>query len=246
MSNDNDRCESEIKIAPSILAADFVNLTSELRSIESADLIHVDVMDGHFVSNLTIGPPVIRAIKKIATKPLDVHLMIETPETTLEAYILAGADILGVHAEACPHLHGTLGQIRKIGEREGRTVRSCAVLNPSTSANALKHVLEEVDQILVMTVNPGFGGQSFIEAMLPKIEKLRGWIEKQGLDIDLEVDGGITLDTIDRAASAGANVFVAGTAVFGKDDRKLAIEELRQKGASGMARRIAAKEATRD
>ena len=232
MSNDTDKSQPEILIAPSILAADFVNLASELRSIESADLIHVDVMDGHFVPNLTIGPPVVAAIKKIATKPLDVHLMIESPETTLEHYIDAGADILGVHVEACPHLHGTLGEIRKIGERKGRSVRSCAVLNPSTHPKTLKYVLDEVDQILVMTVNPGFGGQSFIEAMLPKIEKIRGWIEKRGLDVDLQVDGGVTKENIGRAASAGANVFVAGTSVFAEDDRKLAIERLRQAGVT--------------
>jgi ribulose-phosphate 3-epimerase len=218
----------EIQIAPSILASNFVELASELREIESADLIHVDVMDGHFVPNLTIGPPVVAAIKKVAPKPLDVHLMIERPEQSIEAYIDAGADILGVHAEACPHLHATLGQIRKLGRQKGRSVRSCAVLNPSTPAEALEFVLEETDQILVMTVNPGFGGQSFIEAMLPKIEKLRGWIEQRGLAIDLEVDGGITTQNIGRAASAGANVFVAGTSVFGERDRKLAIEGLRR------------------
>ncbi len=217
-----------IQIAPSILASNFVELASELRSIESADLIHVDVMDGHFVPNLTIGPPVVAAIKKVAPKPLDVHLMIERPEQYLEAYIDAGADILGVHAEACAHLHGTLGQIRKLGREKGREVRSCAVLNPSTPAEALEFVLEETDQILVMTVNPGFGGQSFIEAMLPKIEKLRGWIEKRGLSIALEVDGGITQKNIGLAAAAGANVFVAGTSVFGESDRKLAIEGLRR------------------
>ncbi len=219
-----------IQISPSILAADFVNMASELASIESAELVHVDVMDGHFVPNLTIGPPVVKAIKGAARSPLDVHLMIESPETYLEAYIDAGADILGVHAEACSHLHGTLGEIRKIGERRERTVRSCAVLNPSTPAAAVEYCLEEADQILVMTVNPGFGGQSFIDAMLPKIETIRGWIEKRGLAIDLEVDGGVTLDNIARAASAGANVFVAGTAVFGQADRKLAIEQLREKG----------------
>jgi ribulose-phosphate 3-epimerase len=223
------------RIAPSILAADFARLGEEIRAIcaAGADYVHVDVMDGHFVPNLTIGPPVIAAIKKIATKPLDVHLMIESPETYLENYIDAGADILGVHVEACPHLHSTLGEIRKIGERKGRTVRTCVVLNPATPAKALRYVLDEVDQILVMTVNPGFGGQSFIEAMLPKIEKIRGWIEKRGLDIDLQVDGGVTKANIGRAASAGANVFVAGTSVFGEDDRKLAIEGLRRAGVAG-------------
>jgi len=227
-SDDRDQKPREILIAPSILASDFMNLASELRTIESADLIHVDVMDGHFVPNLTIGPPVVKAIKKIATRPLDVHLMIESPETYLEHYIDAGADILGVHLEACPHIHGTLGQIRKIGEAKGRKVRSCAVLNPGTDPKPLKNVLEETDQILVMTVNPGFGGQSFIEAMLRKIDKIRGWIEKAGLDIDLQVDGGITAENIGRAAAAGANVFVAGTSVFAQDDRKLAIEGLRK------------------
>ena len=218
----------EILIAPSILACDFVRLASELRTIESADLIHVDVMDGHFVPNLTIGPPVVAAIKQVTPRPLDVHLMIERPEHYLEAYIDAGADILGVHAEACPHLHGTLGQIRRIGEQKKRRVRACAVINPSTPAEVLEYALDEMDQILVMTVNPGFGGQSFIEAMLPKIEKIRGWIEKRGLAIDLEVDGGITHANIARAASAGANVFVAGTSVFGQSDRELAIEGLRK------------------
>lgn len=217
-----------IQISPSILSADFVNMASELATIENAELVHVDVMDGHFVPNLTIGPPIVKAIKAVARSPLDVHLMIESPETYIEAYIDAGADILGVHAEACPHLHGTLGEIRKIGARKNRSVRSCAVLNPSTPAEAVEYCLEEADQILVMTVNPGFGGQSFIEAMLPKIEKIRGWIDKRGLEIDLEVDGGITKSNIARVASAGANVFVAGTAVFGQTDRKLAIEDLRK------------------
>ncbi|MFK7896591.1 MAG: ribulose-phosphate 3-epimerase [Myxococcota bacterium] len=223
----------EILIAPSILAADFVNMASELRSIEAADLVHVDVMDGHFVPNLTIGPPVVEAIKEAAHSPLDVHLMIESPETYLEHYIDAGADILGVHAEACPHLHGTLGQIRRIGEAKGRRVRSCAVLNPSTPAEAVEYCLEEADQILVMTVNPGFGGQSFIEAMLPKVEKIRSWIESRGLDIDLQLDGGVGESNIGRATAAGANVFVAGTSVFGQNDRKAAIEGLRKAALAG-------------
>jgi ribulose-phosphate 3-epimerase len=235
MSDDTKQSEPEILIAPSILASNFTDLGNELEAIESADLIHVDVMDGHFVPNLTIGPPVIAAIKKVARKPLDVHLMIESPETYLELYIDAGADILGVHVEACPHLHGTLDRIRKIGKEKNRKVRSCAVLNPSTHPKALKYILDEVDQILVMTVNPGFGGQSFIEDMLPKIEKIRGWIEKRGLDIDLQVDGGVTDENIGRAASAGANVFVAGTSVFGEKDRALAIKNLRVAAAAGRA-----------
>ncbi|MCR9096562.1 MAG: ribulose-phosphate 3-epimerase [bacterium] len=230
----------DIKISPSILAADFVNMAKELATIESAELVHVDVMDGHFVPNLTIGPPVVEAIKGAAKSPLDVHLMIESPETYLEHYIDAGADILGVHAEACPHLHGTLGQIRRIGEarmKDGeRTspVRSCAVLNPSTPAEAVEYCLDEADQILVMTVNPGFGGQSFIEAMLPKIEKIRGWIESRGLEIDLQVDGGVKASNIASAAAAGANSFVAGTSVFIEDDRKKAIDDLRKKAQAAV------------
>ena len=216
-----------IQIAPSILASDFVHMASELATIESAELVHVDVMDGHFVPNLTVGPPVVAAIKRVAKSPLDVHLMIESPETYLAHYIDAGADILGVHAEACPHLHGTLGEIRRLGAERDRPVRSCAVLNPATPAEAVEWSLEQADQILVMTVNPGFGGQKFIEAMLPKIEKIRGWIERRGLDVDLEVDGGVTTDNIGRCAAAGANVFVAGTSVFGEPDRKRAIEALR-------------------
>ena len=221
------------QIAPSILAANFVRMESELATIESAELVHVDVMDGHFVPNLTIGPPVVKAIKAAAKSPLDVHLMIESPETYLEDYIDAGADILGVHAEACPHLHGTLGRIRTIGKEKGRKVRSCAVLNPSTPAEAIEYCLEETDQILVMTGNPGFRGQSFIEAMLPNIENIRRWIDTRGLEIDLEVDGGVTVENIGRAASAGANVFVAGTSVFGQDDRKAAIEALKKAATDG-------------
>ena len=223
-----------VQISPSILAANFVRMESELATIETAELVHVDVMDGHFVPNLTIGPPIVKAIKTAAKSPLDVHLMIESPETYLEAYIDAGADILGVHAEACPHLHGTLGRIRAIGQErikaKKRTtpVRSCAVLNPSTPASAVEHCLEEADQILVMTVNPGFGGQSFIEAMLPKIETIRGWIESRGLEIDLQVDGGVKESNIGRCAAAGANSFVAGTSVFGEADRNAAIDKLRK------------------
>ena len=221
------------QIAPSILAANFVRMESELATIESAEFVHVDVMDGHFVPNLTIGPPIVKAIKSVAKSPLDVHLMIESPETYIEAYIDAGADRLGVHVEACPHIHGTLGEIRKIGERKGRTVKSCAVLIPSTPAETIEHCLAEVDQILVMTVNPGFGGQSFIEAMLPKIEKIRGWIDQSGLPIDLQVDGGVTVKNIGQAASAGANIFVAGTSVFGQEDRKAAIEDLKDAAKKG-------------
>jgi len=223
-------------LAPSILSADFARLGAEIEATEAggAGMIHVDVMDGHFVPNITIGPLITSAVRRVTQLPVDCHLMIESPETYLEHYIDAGADILGVHAEACPHLHGTLGQIRRIGEqrvKDGKRtspVKSCAVLNPSTPAEAVEYCLDEADQILVMTVNPGFGGQSFIEAMLPKIEKLRGWIETRGLEIDLQVDGGVKGSNIASAAAAGANSFVAGTSVFIEKDRKQAIDDLRK------------------
>jgi ribulose-phosphate 3-epimerase len=213
------------RIAPSILSAHFERLGEELAAIEQAgaDWVHVDVMDGHFVPNITIGPLVVEAVKRSTNLPLDVHLMIEEPERYIEAFVGAGADTVGVHTETCPHLHRTLAQIREAG------ARACVVLNPSTPARAIEPVLGDVDQVLVMTVNPGFGGQRFIESMLPKIETIRGWIDARGLDVDLEVDGGICNETILAAAVAGADVFVAGTAVFGSDDYPEAISALREK-----------------
>ncbi len=215
----------DIIIAPSILSADFAKLGEEVRAVDRAgcDWIHVDVMDGHFVPNITIGPPVVRALKRVATKPLDVHLMIEAPERSLGDYAAAGADRIGVHVETCPHLHRTLQQIRALGKK------ACVVLNPATPASAVEPVLGDVDQILVMSVNPGFGGQSFIEGSLPKLAQLRRWIDERELAVELEVDGGITPDTIERAAHAGANVFVAGTAVFGAPDYRAAIVDLRKR-----------------
>jgi ribulose-phosphate 3-epimerase len=213
----------EIRIAPSILAADFGRLAAEVGAVADAgaDWIHVDVMDGHFVPNLTIGPVVVEAVRKATELPLDVHLMIEAPERSLESYIAAGADRVGVHVETCPHLHRSVQEIREAG------ARACVVLNPSTPAQAIEPVLGDIDQVLVMTVNPGFGGQKFIESMLPKIQQLRSWIDERSLDVSLEVDGGIGVETIARAAQAGADVFVAGTAVFGAPDRGEAIAALR-------------------
>ena len=212
-----------VRIAPSILAADFARLGEELVAVEKAgaDWIHVDVMDGHFVPNLTLGPPVVEAVRRSTSLPLDVHLMIEEPERSIPDYVKAGADTVGVHTETCPHLHRTVGQIREAG------ARACVVLNPATPAQAVEMVLGDVDQVLVMTVNPGFGGQRFIQAMLPKIALLRRWIDERGLPVALEVDGGVARGTAALAARAGADVFVAGSAVFGADDYAAAIAALR-------------------
>jgi ribulose-phosphate 3-epimerase len=185
-------------------------------------------MDGHFVPNLTLGPVVVEALRAATRLPLDVHLMIEEPERSLEAYVRAGADRVGVHVETCPHLHRTLAQIRESG------ARACAVLNPATPATAVEPVLGDLDQILVMTVNPGFGGQSFIHSMLGKIEQLRHWIDARGLGVTLEVDGGVKSGTIGPATRAGATAFVAGTAVFGQPDYRAAIAALRREAEDAL------------
>jgi ribulose-phosphate 3-epimerase len=212
------------KVAPSILSADFSRLAEDIdRVAPEADLLHIDVMDGHFVPNLTIGPPVVKALRRATALPLDVHLMIEAPERSIAEYAAAGADRIGVHVETCPHLHRTVQQIRGLGKK------ACVVLNPATPVLAIELVLADVDQVLVMSVNPGFGGQSFIDAVLPKLAQLRRWIDERELAVELEVDGGISPATIERAARAGANVFVAGTAVFGEPDYRAAIGDLRKR-----------------
>jgi ribulose-phosphate 3-epimerase len=213
-----------VKIAPSILSSDFGHLADEVRAVSAAgaDYVHVDVMDGHFVPNLTIGPMVVGAIRKATPLPLDVHLMIEEPERWIEEYARAGADIIGVHEEACRHLHRAVQQIRHAGKRASVT------LNPHTPWEHIRYVLEDVQQVLVMSVNPGFGGQSFIPNVLPKIRDLRQEILRRGLDVDIEVDGGIKPDNVALVAEAGANVFVAGSAVFAEPDYAQVIAALRR------------------
>jgi len=213
-----------VRIAPSILAADFGRLAEEVRAVEraGADWIHVDVMDGHFVPNLTLGPVVVEALRAATRLPLDVHLMIEAPERSLEAYVRAGADRVGVHVETCPHLHRTLAQIREAG------AKACVVLNPATPALLVEPVLGDVDQVLVMSVNPGFGGQKFIPGALAKLAQLRRRIDAAELTVELEVDGGIGPGTAGAAARAGANVLVAGTSVFRSADYAAAIAGLRK------------------
>ncbi|MGH7439891.1 MAG: ribulose-phosphate 3-epimerase, partial [Polyangiaceae bacterium] len=197
-------------VAPSILSADFGRLADEVRAAESggADWIHVDVMDGRFVPNITIGPLIVKAVRAATKLPVDVHLMIVEPERYVEDFARAGADVISVHAEACVHLHRTLQHIHHLGKRAG------VVLNPSTSESALEYVLGEADLVLIMSVNPGFGGQSFIADVLPKVRKVREMVQASGRAIDVEIDGGIAPGTASLAAEAGARVFVAGSAVF--------------------------------
>jgi ribulose-phosphate 3-epimerase len=214
---------TQFKIAPSILSADFGRLAEEVRAAEraGADWMHLDIMDGHFVPNLTIGPDVVAAVAKATRLPIDVHLMVREPDHLLEAFVAAGATALGVHVEACTHLHRTLSQIRKLG------VRPCVVLNPATPASAIEPVLHLVDQILVMTVNPGFSGQKFIAETLPKIRELRTWIDASRRPVDIVVDGGIGPDTIERVAVHGANAFVMGSAFFKSPDYKQFVDGIR-------------------
>lgn len=213
-----------VKIAPSILAADFAKLGEEIKDAEQggADWIHVDVMDGHFVPNLTLGPLIVEAIRPHTSLPLDVHLMIEAPEKYIPAFSAAGADLISVHQEACPHLHRTVHQIKEQGVKAG------VVLNPATPFQLLTEIIADIDYILFMTVNPGFGGQRFIPAVLSKIRECSVWLKERGFEhIDIEVDGGVTPETASACVEAGANILVAGSAIFGQRNRQKAIEAIR-------------------
>jgi len=204
----------QIQIAPSVLSADFARLGEQVREAEAAgaDVIHVDVMDGHFVPNITVGPLVVRALRRVTRLPLDVHLMIERPEHHIDEFARAGADSIIVHVETCPHLHRTLGQIRHTGARPGVT------LNPATPLLLLDEVIDQVDLVLVMSVNPGFGGQEIIPASLDRIRRLRRMIEKRGLECPIAVDGGINVDTVGDVVWAGADILVVGSAIFADED----------------------------
>lgn len=217
-----------VRIAPSILSADFAALGDAIRAAEAggADLVHVDVMDGHFVPNITIGPPVVRSLRRVATVPLDVHLMIQEPDRYLEVFVEAGASMLSVHVEVLPHLHRTLSAIKALGAQAG------AVLNPATPVSALEEVAGEVDFVLVMSVNPGFGGQSFIPRSLAKIRAIRRLLDEAGNSAPIEVDGGIDTTTAPMVVEAGARILVAGNAVFGTPDPAAAVQALRRAAAA--------------
>jgi len=213
-----------IKISPSILSSDFTRLGEEIRAVEEAgaDLIHIDVMDGHFVPNITIGPLIVKAAKDITSLPLDVHLMISDPDRYIDDFVKAGADIITVHAETVYHLHRTIQVIKKMGVQAG------VALNPATPVEMLNYILTDIDIVMIMSVNPGFGGQQFIPEAISKIETVRKMIEKKGLATEIEVDGGINEKTISRVYQAGANIFVAGSAIFLEDDYKKVIDTMRK------------------
>ncbi|BDG32876.1 ribulose-phosphate 3-epimerase [Parageobacillus thermoglucosidasius] len=212
-----------VKIAPSILSANFAQLAEEIRDVErgGADYIHVDVMDGHFVPNITIGPLIVEAIRPVTKLPLDVHLMIEEPDLYIPVFAKAGADYLSVHVEACPHLHRTVHLIKEHGVKAG------VVLNPHTPVEMIQHMIDDIDLVLLMTVNPGFGGQKFIPSVLPKIRQVAQLVKEKGRFVEIEVDGGINAETARFCIEAGANVLVAGSAIYNERDRAAAIRAIR-------------------
>jgi ribulose-phosphate 3-epimerase len=212
-----------VQVAASILSADFAALGDAVRAAErgGADLIHVDVMDGHFVPNITIGPPVVRSVKRISSVPLDVHLMIEEPDRYLEAFVEAGASMISVHVEVLPHLHRTIHAVQALGARAG------VVLNPSTPVTALEEIAQDVDFVLVMSVNPGFGGQSFIPRSVQKVSAVRALLDRNRNPAPVEIDGGIDAGNVGRVVQAGAEIIVAGSAIFGSGDTERATRELK-------------------
>ncbi|MEW4218116.1 ribulose-phosphate 3-epimerase [Rossellomorea marisflavi] len=220
-----------MKIAPSILSADFSKLGEDIREVEAggADYIHVDVMDGHFVPNITLGPPIVKAIRPITGLPLDVHLMISEPAKYVDAFADAGADYITVHVEADPHIHRTIQLIKN------RRVKAGVVLNPGTASELIKPLIADIDMVLLMTVNPGFGGQAFIPSVVTKIKEIRKWADELNPALEIEVDGGINPETIAVCAEAGADVFVAGSAIYNQSDRKKAIEDLKAAASVGKA-----------
>jgi ribulose-phosphate 3-epimerase len=222
-----------IQLAPSILSADFCRLGEEITAVEKAgaDCIHIDVMDGNFVPNITIGPLVVKAVRQVTDKPLDVHLMIADADRYLEDFAAAGADWITVHVEACPHLQRTVSRIKELGKRPG------VVLNPATSLSSLDYILDDIDLVMLMSVNPGFGGQRFLPSTLDKIRGLRRRLDEEGRRVDIEVDGGVSLHTIAAIAAAGANVFVAGSAVFGSSNYRDTLATLRHLAKEAWATR---------
>lgn len=213
-----------VKIAPSILSADFANLADEIKDVDrgGADYIHVDVMDGHFVPNITIGPLIVEAIKPVTNLPLDVHLMIESPEQYIEQFAKAGASFISVHQEACVHLHRTIQQIKSFDVKAG------VAINPATPAAFIEDILPAVDLVVVMTVNPGFGGQAFIPEVVQKINQLNEWRKQRNLSFAIEIDGGVNVDTAKLCTDAGADILVAGSAVFNEKDRQQAITSIKK------------------
>jgi ribulose-phosphate 3-epimerase len=212
------------KIAPSILSADFAYLADEIAKVTEAgaDMIHVDVMDGHFVPNFTIGPPIVKAIRKVTRLPLDVHLMMTNPDDYIHDFIKAGSNYITVHVETCPHLHRTIQSIKEEGVKAGVT------LNPATPLSSVEEILGEVDLLLIMSVNPGFGGQSFIPSVLEKLRRARTMIDQRGAKVELEIDGGIKVENVAAIAQAGADILVSGSAIFQSKDYKDTIQKMRQ------------------
>jgi len=212
-----------VKIAPSILSADFSKLGEEIIAVDQAgaDYIHIDVMDGHFVPNITIGPLIVEAVRPVTKLPLDVHLMIENPDHYIEAFAKAGANFITVHVEACRHLHRTIQNIKSFGVKAG------VVLNPATPVESIQHIIGDIDMVLLMSVNPGFGGQTFIPEVLSKIRKVKEMAEQKGLSVEIEIDGGVNPETARHCIEAGATVLVAGSAVYNQKDYKQAISQLR-------------------